>query len=246
MTPDSPSQTAIGSWFRRRRQLLALLRDDDYRRDALSLLLTNLRGIAGWRLVGGVILLGAVAGYLLARYGESARLGYEVLQSVLGVATLGLGAMLYADERENGTFELLWLATGSERAILRLRMTTLMVLVALLALPAIPLASLVLPEPIPFAPAAIHLLTNSFFLLSAMALIGAWIPQSWAAGLVGLALFSAVQATMIGSATMLNPLLNPIDLRPDQAGIAISNRIILVVLGMILLRAAAARLRRTL
>lgn len=237
------SDSTIAQWLRQKRALLALLRRDDYRRDVIGLFVTNLRALFGIRLILAINLLGALGGFLTFRYATDARTAYDVLQIIFGIAAVGAGATLYSAEREAGTFELLWLATGSERVLLRLKIVTMLVALLLIITPAVFLVSRLVGDALPVPQTILFLGLNTLFILCVLTLVSTFLPQAWAGGLLGAALLAAVYLTLYGSTSAFHPFRNPFT--APSAGLSITNRILIVLLSIFLYDAAARRLRRS-
>lgn len=254
-SPPADRPSDLGSWLRRKRALLGLLRDTRYRRDLLALLVLGLRAMIGWRLLLGLALLAVAGGWVLSRGEYTARQGYELLQGLFLLAAVAAGSAIYSAEKDQGTFELLWLASGSERGLLRLKLATILVLLGVIQVPAILLVGAFVEGNLAFAPAWFFLISNGFFVLAAMALIGTWLPQAWSAGLAGAGLLGAIYLGWQGATSTLYPFTSPISEplanafpggRGGGMGILVINRVFLIVAGSILLDVAARRLRRAL
>jgi len=150
--------------------------------------------------------------------------------------------MLYAPDQQAGTFELLWLATGSERALLRLKILTLLPALIVWHAVAVGFSAWYLDGLMPVAPAFLFLATTGWFLLAWMAWAGTLLPNSWASGLLGAGLAVAAYLTL-GTTSVLSPFANPFSM---PQGTGITNRVLLFFLTLILLEAAAVRLRKAL
>lgn len=247
MTPPAPAQhdPVLSRYLRRKGALLALLRRDDYRRDAMALLMMNLRGIFGLPFLGGVLLLFGAGAWLTIHYANNAAAGYEILQVLAAIAAIGMGSGIYAADQQSGAFELLWLATGSEKALLRMKMITLMIALLLLTLPSAWVTSRYLDGLLPLAPVVGSLMVNAFLLLSMMALLGAVFPQAWASGVVGLSFAAAVYLTFRGSTSAVFPFHN-LYMQGAKPMIGLINRGLMIALAALLLQAAQGRLKKAL
>jgi len=241
-----PQATQIGSWFRRKRLLLGLLRDKNHRRDLMSLWMIQITGMPWIKLLGAAAMLAALGAWLFSQAPESPAQGYEILQVLTALAALAAGANIYSRERENGTLELVWLATGSEKSYLRFRLTTLMTVLLFFVVPAALFAKGQYESLPPAGLLIASLAINVFFLLVLMAYIATYFPQAWAAGLFGIFLVASVYTVFRGSEAMIYPFLSPIGGRrpgemPDNF---IPNRVMLFLVSLVLLRMTATRLRR--
>lgn len=251
MTPQpSDSTTTIGGWLSQKRALIALLRQDHYRRDLITLFVANMKALAGWKFVLTLLLLAGAGACLVFAFGGTTAMAYELLQVVFGVAAIGAGASLYGAEREAGTFELLWLATGSERVLLRLKIVTMMIAMGALLVPTVIIASKLTTAPLPVARTVVFLLINTYLILAVMTLVSTFLPQSWAGGFVGAAFLAAVYLSLRGSTVAISPFRNPFNEAPGGqeggAAAAIVNRVFVVGAAFFLVDAAARRLRKSL
>lgn len=245
MSAGEPSE--VGGWFRRTGIGLGLLANDHYRRDGLVLVALAVRRMVTWRGAVLLVLFPVAAAGLVYEFELSARSIFDLVQAMVLGAALAAGATLFSREREAGTFELQWLATGSERQLLRLKFLSLLIGLLLLAVATAAGAVSVdggwdrLPTFLFFA------MTTSWFVLVVMAYIGTYLTQSWAAGLLGAALLGGGYAYYLGSTTMLNPFLNPVkpeNFRGDLPLVA--NRVFLILTVLVVTSATARRLRRAL
>lgn len=218
--PDTTTKprSEAGAFFRRQRTLLSLWRETQYRRDVYTLFLSNLRGVLGPRVV--VALLGFIGfgSFLFLNVAESPRQGYEIMQAFVALAAVALGATMYSTEQQSGTFELLWLATGSEKALIRLKIIIALTVVLMLVLPLLGVGWGYYEGGIPFVQSLFFLMAEALFILCLMAFIAALLPQAWAAGLVGLAVLAAVYIGTFNSVHTFNPFLNPVDLPSSRGG----------------------------
>jgi hypothetical protein len=234
----------ISLWMRRRAALLNLLVRADVRRGRLALFLLSLRGLLGPGLIAAGVLLAAGAAVVGWYFVRSSADAYEVLQATIALAAAGLAASLFAAEQRAGTLELLWLASGSAGRLLRLRM--LPILFVLIVLVAAGLAGFAVTTDHALPPLRVvaWLLVTGWFVVAFMLWMATWLPQAWAAALAGVALLGALHASLFGVATTLNPFLNPfVD---GAARLGTTNRIVILIVGIFLFRAAAGRLRRVL
>ena len=242
--PAPATRPVVSQWLARRATLMALLGRSGVRRDRMALLLTTVRGMLGW----GTLALGAllaVGGGAAAWFGARTPADAYTLLCLLAVGGAVITATaMFSTEQRSGTLELLWLACGSERAMLMHKLVAALVILALLLIPAAVGLSLFLDTPLPAVQFAGWLAVSAWLALTAVALLATWLPQAWAATLVGAAVFAGVYVSIGQVATMFNPFLNPL---AEGAGkVGISNRILFVILGWFFFTAAAGRLRRLL
>lgn len=247
--PARGAKTEIGEALRKRRALFGLLRDDRHRRDLLTLFAINFRALVGWKFIAAFAFLLGLAAYVITQYASDAFLSYEVLQVAFGLAATGAGATMYSGERQGGTFELLWLATGSEKGLLRMKIITVLIALALIIAPSIVVASKLVGGALPFGKTFAFLLVNTFLILAVMTLVGTYLPQAWAGALLGAALLAAVYVSLLSVSTMLNPFLNPFqpgtaNRAPSVAAVVV-NRLIYFFLALFLIGSAARRLRKS-
>lgn len=235
---EEPSQ--VGEWARRRWLMLGLLTRNDYRRDALRLMVTQLRTVVGFRFGLAIVAMVAAGAYLTMNAETDAREGYQLLARLFAIASLLLAAPIYAADQRQGTFELLWLATGSEKALLRMKVTTLMIALGLFAVPAVWVASGFYAGQLPFLPTLFFLLTNGLLITALMAYVGTWLPQAWASLLVGAGILVPIFLLSEDWASPINIFNNPID--SPQAGVG---RLCSILLSLYLLGQSARRLKRS-
>lgn len=272
--PPAREGSTIGVWLDRQAGLLRLLRSRNYRRNSLTILIQSLRSEAGWQYLASLIILPAALLFLTQRYAASARDVYDFCQGAMLLAAAGMGAMLYAADQRQGTLDLLWLATGSERAMLWLRMVVNAILLAAMTAACLGAVSIVpAAQEMNMLRAFLMITIMEWFVLAAMALLGTYFSQSWSAGIIGLALFAAWFWYWRGSGSMLYPFLNPESAEPpgqipapdfgggdegfrggrgrgngggDGLSATIINRAVWLAAAIFLFRAAGARLRKIL
>ncbi|HYF55025.1 MAG TPA: hypothetical protein VEA41_12270 [Salinarimonas sp.] len=208
----------------------------------LTLLVVNLKSLITLPLLGVSVLLAVVGVLATQRFAATASEGMELLLVLSAAAAVVLGATIYSSEQFSGTFELLWLATGSEQAMLRLKLSTLMIGYMILVLPGTWLVTTYLDGLLPFFPALLYLALHGFFILVLMAFIGTYVPQTWAAFLIGAAVIAAIYVSLHGSASPLSPFLNP-RLPGVSSGAIIANRALLLIATSIILNSTGKRLR---
>lgn len=238
-------EPVISNWLRRQAALFRLLGDKQSRRDRLALLIVNVRAMAGLPLLAGLALLLPGAAWYAVQFGTTTGAAWEVLAPLFAAIAVLLGAVIYAPEQRSGTFELLWLACGSGGALLRLKVSAMLVAFLLLAIPVTAVTFSLLPAGWDRGDgfrAIFFLLTNAWFIIAAMAWIGTRFSQAWSAGLLGAAFFVVLYLTLGSVTTSLNLFLNPFS--SEAARLVPMNRILVIIGGFFLVRSAARRLRR--
>lgn len=241
--PAAPPTTGLGAWLGQRRALLALLRQGNYRRDAIALEVTALRGAIGLPFLASVVLFALAGGFLLPQGVQDPRLILEGLLLLTAGTALAAGATLYQADREAGLFELLWLATGSERALLAGKLRTRLVLLAVPVVIGLALAFPFLAGKVSFGAALVCLMVTGWVVLAFLALLGTVVPGgAWASGLAGAGALAGIHVALGGAASVLQPFLNP--LAEGAGGKLVVNRVLFAVLGFLMVRAAERRLRR--
>jgi len=247
---------SLTDWMRARRASLALWKNDDYRRDAMRLLVMDLRGMFGLKLGAALLLLAAAGAYILWTEVTSPLQGYDLLLRLFGVATMLAAAPIYAADQRQGTFELLWLATGSQGALLRRKVVTLLIALTLLMVPSVLFVSWFLYGTLPAGKVLVFLVTNSLFIIALMALAGTLMPQAWAGALAASAFLVVTYVVFSQSLSALNPFLNPLAEGTIKVGggafaghaqaqsVAGPNRVILIIISVGLLVGAKNRLKR--
>ncbi|MCB2155179.1 hypothetical protein KQI84_09850 [bacterium] len=247
----------VSAWLRRTGRRIGLWRDPAYRRDMFRLVILGLRGMVGVRLGVALVLLGAAGLYLLWQAVDSATGGYDLLARLFGIATLLMAAPMYAAEQKQGTFELLWLATGSRHGLILYKAATLLFGLGLLMVPSVLFVSWFMYGTLPPVQALFFLITNSLFIVALMALVGTYLPQAWAGGLMGAAIVVALYLAMGHAVSVFNPFLNPLqNVGPQTVGggafathvsaaqLAGPNRIVVLIFSWVMLNMAGKRLRR--
>lgn len=253
------SQGVISAWMTSLGRRLALWGDAEDRRDTWRLAVVGLRDIAGVRLAAALALLAGAGGFLLLREPFSVREAHELLAQLVGIAAMLTGGGLFAVEQRTGTFELLWLATGSRRALLFYKVALVWVAMAAITIPAVVLVDWFLAWQLPAVASTIFITLNTLLIVAVMALAATIVPQSWAGALVGGVLIVGLYAWLGGWASAFNPFLNPI--APDgfrgavmgggafqsasgYSALLVPNRVVMFALAMVLLNTAEKRLAR--
>jgi hypothetical protein len=248
MTPQEPSE--FGIWFRRMRRLLALWRHDQFRRDQYGLFIRNVRHLLEVKLVLGSIILSLLTIWGIHAYQVGAVMGFHFLMGVVTLASLAGGSTLFSGDREQGTFELLWLSTGSEKSLIRMKLVSMMTALLFLVLPITVVVATYYGTEMSTPMAVFHLMVTAFFLMGTMILIDTWIPQAWAAFLVGVTITGLLYYGFYGSSTSLNPFMNFLMKFPPRnqglsTGQIIFNRLLMISMALFFLRQAAGRLRQS-
>jgi len=196
MTPDATTspppaqQGAVARTLRRWRALVGLWFNSDYRRGYYKLLAVELRVFLGVRLFAAIGLLAGCVAWVLTREVVDARVAYTFLSRAFGVIAILLAAPIYAAEQRQGTFELVWLATGSRQGMLRMKVVTLLLANFLLMLPCVFILNRFLGGTLPLGTTIFCLMSNAFLVIGVMAWLGTYLTQAWAGGLVGAALLA--------------------------------------------------------
>ncbi|MCC5874800.1 MAG: hypothetical protein JJU11_01145 [Candidatus Sumerlaeia bacterium] len=241
----SHTDPVISNWLRRQAALFRLLGESQSRRDRLALLIVNIRSLTGLPLLAALALLLPASAWYAVQFGSTPLAAWEVLCPLFAAVAILLGAVIYAPEQRSGTFELLWLACGSGGALLRLKISALLIVFLILAVPVTLITFSLLPGGLNRGEgfrALFFLLTNAWFLFASMAWIGTRFSQAWSAGLLGAAFFVVLYLTLGGVNTSLNLFLNPIS--PEASPLLTMNRLLVIVGGVLLMRSAARRLRQ--
>lgn len=252
--------SGVAEWTRRQKDLALLWLDADYRRDFYRLVGLGLRGLMGVRLSVALLLLAAAGVYLFATEVQTAREAVHMLVRLFGGATLLAAAPIYAEDQRQGSFELLWLATGSEAAMLRLKVLTLLLGLLALMVPSVLLSAFFLDGGLPVGKTLVFLVTNALLIIAVMAYTGALLPQPWAGGLLGAAVLVGLYLPFYDAVNFFNPFLNPVGREGlttagggafsvavrVETGLSAANRILVLAVAWLFLSAARARLRRAL
>ncbi len=166
------------------------------------------RGILGMRFVAAVFLLLGVGYWLTTLEELSPRSIHNLLTWIFALVALLLASPLLPDERSSGTLEILWLACGSMRRLLRWKLAALTAGFTIFAAPALGLVSWYIGWELNLWMEAIYLLTLCLLISAWTFYVGSYIPQAWAGGLVaGVILFSLLWPLSRLGGT-LNPFLN--------------------------------------
>ncbi|MEQ8819017.1 MAG: hypothetical protein RLY93_02145 [Sumerlaeia bacterium] len=248
MTAAAPETTGFGRFLRRGRSRLLLWADADYRRAGWRLLAVGIKGHFGVRVLAALALLAVVGAWAAWNTVDSAADGYTLLLRLFGVAGLLGGATLYAADQRQGTFELLWLAMGSRRELLRGKAATLLFGLGLLMAPSVAVMSWFLYGNLPAVKAFLFLLSTVWFVIGLVALAGTFLPQAWAGGLLGAAAVGGLYAVLGDTTLIFNVFLNPMagGAEPLAGGLLFWNRVVTVAFGFWLLNLASRRLGRAL
>lgn len=237
----TPNDVSLSRWIARQQRLAALWLEPEFRRDGLRLLVTALRGLLGVRIGMALALLAGVGVHILRSQVDSPEIGYQLLARLFGLATVIAAAPIYAAEQTQGTFELLWLATGSQKGLLRFKVLTLIVGISVLMVPSVLFVAWYLYGTLPIGLTLFSLITQTALIIATMALVGTYLPQPWAGGLVGGAILVTGYVVFEASKSPFNLFLNPLLL--EKHGVAIGNRMFVLGLVGVLLAVAARRLK---
>jgi hypothetical protein len=243
MTPDTTTSTpahhgAVARALRRWRGLIGLWFNSEYRRGYYKLVAIELRVFLGVRLFAAIGLLAGCVFWLLTRDVVDAGIAYSFLARAFGVIAILLAAPIYAAEQRQGTFELVWLATGSKQAMLRMKVVTLLLANFLLMLPCVIILNRFLGGTLPFGPTMFCLMSNAYLIIGVMAWLGTYLTQAWAGGLVGAALLAPGVLLLENWNAKLNLFANPFMKENLPTGRAVS-----IVLAAVLIHFAAKRLQ---
>lgn len=244
-TPAEPS--SVTARLRRARLTLRLWRQDRHRRDVLTLFWLQLASLAGWRTVLAFLAAGGLLAAGLSLAAPPPEVLHGAVQLLLCAGALAAGAGLFAEDIRHGTFDLLWLGTGSRGRMMRLRAGALLIVLSALALGAGILLAWHTRGGGAGAPGggvlahALPLLASATLVLSLSAWLRTWLPQALPAAIAAAALTTALYLATRGSASAFAPFL-----APAGAGMAtlILNAILLGLTALIFLSSAANRLDR--
>ncbi len=249
--------TRTGTALRRFGQRLALFQQDDFRRDTWRMGLRGLRQLLGFKLAIALAVVFLTGGWFFLREITAGIEAYTFFLHLFALVTLLAAAPIYAAEQRQGTLELLWLARGSRKALIRYKTSVLLLGLSLLIVPSILLASWFLGGQLPILLTLIYLLSTSFFIISVLAWTNTILPQVWAGGLLGTALIVALYLLLGNTPSHFNMFLNPI--AAPQGSIAgggafqvhvsktsnlVINRLVTIGLAIFLLRSAQQRLAK--
>jgi len=210
-----------------------------------------LRGVFGWRFVAAAGLLAiGLAGAMLLVFTRRPDLEPSDLHVLLGrvfaAFALILAAPLLPDERSRGTLEILWLACGSFRRLLRWKLFLLTTAITLCIVPAVAAADWFLGGRLAAGHEVIFLVTQSLLVAAWTFYVGSYLPQPWAGGLVAAAVFLTID-------WLLSPLGNPFNpfaqlysegMRMMGPPAFIWNRILVLLLAWFFHDQASRRIRR--
>lgn len=253
------SQGVMSQWLGRVGRRLSLWGDAEDRRDTWRLMVVGLRDIVGVRLGAAVALLAGAGAFLLLREPFSVREAHQLLAQLVGIAAMLAGGGLFAAEQRTGTFELLWLATGSRRSLLLYKVALVWIAMAAVTVPAVLLVDWFLAWQLPALASFVFIAINTLLIVAVMALAATFVPQAWAGALVGAVVIVGVYWWSGDWPSAFNVFLNPIapegfrgavvgggafQSATQYGGLLVPNRIVVVVLSLVLLRSAERRLAR--
>ena len=233
--------------------------DSDYRRSAARLFALNLGKMVGWRALG-VLALAPLLAFLLAATGASTpRQAQHLFSAIAAAAAIILVSGLHSDDLRRGSLELLWLASGSARALLRMKATVLVAALVVLLAPSAAVARVHAGSDYPVALALLFAATTGWLVIALVAWIGTFVPQGWLAAFGGVLVVAAGFVLLHDAVSPLNPLLNPVSMGPalragggafavaiEPSAAALPNRVIVLLLAFLLQSSAARRLSRVL
>lgn len=255
----STERGAMASWLARVGRRVALWGDAEDRRDLWRLGLVGLRDVVGVRLGAAVALLAGAGAFLLLREPFSVRDAHELLARLVGIAAMLAGGGLFAAEQRTGTFELLWLATGSRRSLLVYKVALVWVAMAAVTVPAVVLVDWFLAWQLPAVASTIFIALNTLLIVAVMALAATIVPQAWAGALAGATVIVGLYVWCGDWPSSFNPFLNPIapegfrgavvgggafQSAAQYGSLLVPNRIIVLATALVLLNAAQKRLAR--
>lgn len=235
-----PERAVVADSLRRKAALWSLWGSSTFRRDGARLLAVQVRSTL-LPMLGLAMVFGIVATvYLIRNPIATAVEAYHLLARAFGLLAALAAAPIYAGEQRQGTFELLWLASGSERAMLAMKVRTLLLSQFFLHLPAVLIASSFLDGTLPMAATMLALAVNTLFITAVMALLCTYFTQAWVGGLIGAGVLVPLLFLSERFQQPLNPFSAPFD--PKALGVG---RAIAIALSVAFLSLAANRLRKT-
>ncbi len=206
----------------------------------------TLRGILGWRFAAALLLL-VGAGAWLTYMGENLdiRTAHTILGRVFAGFALVLASPLLPDERSRGTLEILWMASGSMRRLLRWKEAALLTGAFVCILPVVLLTGSYLRWETNIALEIISLLTQTWLVATWTFYVGSYLPHAWAGGLVAAAVLLSAEWPLSRLGGSLNPFMNIYDtsLKIAKTNTLIVNQIWVLFLGWFLHDQTARRAR---
>ncbi len=204
-----------------------------------------LRGILGWRFAGALVILVGVGYYLASREMFEPASAHTLLGRLFTVFALILAAPLLPDERSRGTLEILWMACGSLRRLLRWKTGVLVLGVGICSLPALWAADWYLEGELNVTLELVFLLTQTALIAAWTFYVGSFLPQPWAGGLVASATLLALEWPLAARGGVINPFFQiyASSYQPIGPGVFIGNRIFVLVLAWFFYDQAARRVR---
>lgn len=238
-----PQESIFGQWLSRQARLIGLSRQRAYRAAGWKLRAMDLRGLPWPAIVAGWIvytLAFVVAAYLLQ---FDVRATFQAQVSLQAIAGIAAGAGAFARERRSGTFELFWLAGGSIHQLLRTRIVSLLLVLALLPMPGLLMIGDAFPRPLPVVASVLWLASTGLLAMALVIWIEARVPSPAMALLLTVTLAFA-SAWVVGPfVTAINPFLHP-HMEPAPATRQLVLNRLFVVGGALVMFYGAARLLR--
>lgn len=233
-----PGEGAVSSALRRWGGWLRLWLDPEYRRGFYRLLAVELRVMLGMRLAFAGVILAACAGWIVLVQLPDAAGAWRFLGRVFSVIAILLAAPIFASEQRQGTFELVWLATGSRATMLGVKAFAIVAAQLAMAAPCVLLLSRFLGGSLPFGGTMWCLFVTILFVTGLLAWLGTYLTQPWAGGLAGIAILGPVIYLMEDWDAKLNLFASPL----QPANVAVG-RSVALVLGLLFLHLATQRMR---
>lgn len=171
-----------------------------------------LRGMFGWRFAAAAVLLSiAIGGGMLFVFKNKPDMEpnevHILLGRVMAAFVLILAAPLLPDERSGGTLEILWLACGSFRRLLRWKTFAVATAATLCIVPVVLVADWFFGGRLAGGWEIVFLITQSLLATAWMFYVGSYLPQPWAGGLVAGAVFLAVEWPLSAAGSGFNPFI---------------------------------------
>ncbi len=233
-----PGEGAVSRALRRWWAWFRLWFHAEYRRGFYRLLADELRVLLGMRLAFAVLILLAFAGWLTVARVPDAVSAWRLLGRVFSALAILFAAPIFASEQRQGTFELVWLATGSRAMMLGMKAFAIVLAQLVMAVPCVLLLSRFLGGALPFGSTMWCLLVTIVFVTGLLAWLGTYLTQPWAGGLAGIAILGPMLYLMEDWDARLNLFAPPF----QPANVAVG-RTVALVLGFLLLHLATQRMR---
>jgi len=212
-----------------------------------------LRGMFGWRFAAAAVLLSiAIGGGMLFVFKNRPDMEPDEVHILLGrvmaAFVLILAAPLLPDERSGGTLEILWLACGSFRRLLRWKTFAVATAATLCIVPVVLVADWFFDGRLAEGREIIFLVTQSLLATTWMFYVGSYLPQPWAGGLVASAIFLAVEWWLSAMGGGFNPFIQLYTGGATPVGIGVAgfifSRVVILLLTWFFHDQASRRIRR--